>query len=324
MSYSRALLMVAVFTMGFIPLHGSAKKDSACGAFEGRALGLCNAYCVAMKCGSSPRASARACASIKENFFKLSPGQALPCDSVQPPPLDTDGDGVPDSVDNCDSTANGNQSDADQDGVGDACDNCAQASNPLQADGDADGVGDFCDNCPGTPNTDQLDLDPFNGIGDACEPVLCTPSCNGKVCGSDGCGGSCGSCGSGQACTSDFQCVVEQLPELCNGVDDDGDGQIDEGALEPGEQCKAENSFGICTGAWQCNGADGWACNAQPATEDGCPSLCTGVIYYPDFDGDGYGDPANPLTLDSCSSPDGYVSNGEDCDDSNSAVGNGC
>jgi hypothetical protein len=118
--------------------------------------------------------------------------------------------------------------------------------------------------------------------------------------------------------------VVEQLPEFCNGVDDDKDGQIDEGALEPTSPCEATNDFGTCTGAWQCNGADGWACNAQAATADGCPSVCTGVIYYPDFDGDGYGDPDNPLTADSCAPPPGYVSNGEDCDDSNSAVGDGC
>jgi neutral ceramidase len=34
----------------------------------------------------------------------------------------------------------------------------------------------------------------------------CTPDCNGKVCGSDGCGGSCGSCGNNKVC-SGGQCV---------------------------------------------------------------------------------------------------------------------
>ena len=34
----------------------------------------------------------------------------------------------------------------------------------------------------------------------------CVPECNGKQCGSDGCGGSCGTC-EGQACSADFQCV---------------------------------------------------------------------------------------------------------------------
>ncbi len=39
-----------------------------------------------------------------------------------PPPLDTDGDTVPDTVDNCPDTSNLNQSDTDIDGLGDACD----------------------------------------------------------------------------------------------------------------------------------------------------------------------------------------------------------
>ncbi len=38
--------------------------------------------------------------------------------------------------------------------------------------------------------------------------ATCTPSCDGKVCGSDGCGGSCGACGYGQACGGG-QCVAQ-------------------------------------------------------------------------------------------------------------------
>jgi hypothetical protein len=38
------------------------------------------------------------------------------------PPLDTDGDGVPDSTDNCPLTFNPDQADADHDGIGDVCD----------------------------------------------------------------------------------------------------------------------------------------------------------------------------------------------------------
>lgn len=61
-----------------------------------------------------------------------------------PPPPDRDQDGVPDSSDNCVSTANPNQEDADGDGVGDACDNCPQISNADQADSNQDSVGDAC------------------------------------------------------------------------------------------------------------------------------------------------------------------------------------
>ncbi len=76
--------------------------------------------------------------------------------------VDTDGDGVPDSSDNCPNTPNAAQTDTDGDGIGDACD-------PL-TDSDGDGVGDSTDNCPNTPNATQTDTD-GDGIGDACDPL---------------------------------------------------------------------------------------------------------------------------------------------------------
>jgi hypothetical protein len=75
-----------------------------------------------------------------------------------PPVIDTDGDGVPDSSDNCSSVANPGQTDTDADGQGDACD----------TDDDADGVPDTTDNCPVTSNPNQNDFD-RDGIGDACD-----------------------------------------------------------------------------------------------------------------------------------------------------------
>jgi hypothetical protein len=62
--------------------------------------------------------------------------------------IDTDGDGICNTDDNCVNTANGNQIDADHDGVGDACDNCPNTANPGQEDSDHNGVGDACQNVP--------------------------------------------------------------------------------------------------------------------------------------------------------------------------------
>jgi len=77
---------------------------------------------------------------------------------------DTDGDGVPDSTDNCDTVSNPDQADTDGDGVGNACD--ALTGGP--GDTDADGVPDSTDNCDTVPNPGQGDAD-GDGIGDACD-----------------------------------------------------------------------------------------------------------------------------------------------------------
>jgi len=62
--------------------------------------------------------------------------------------IDSDGDGICNTDDNCVNVSNGNQLDADHDGVGDACDNCPNTANPGQEDSDDNGVGDACQNTP--------------------------------------------------------------------------------------------------------------------------------------------------------------------------------
>lgn len=82
--------------------------------------------------------------------------------SVTPGLMDSDGDGVENTADNCPAVSNANQADSDGDGTGDACD--------TQDDGDSDGdrVANFEDNCPTVANPDQADLD-GNGSGNACD-----------------------------------------------------------------------------------------------------------------------------------------------------------
>jgi hypothetical protein len=58
---------------------------------------------------------------------------------------DSDGDGLPDALDNCPTSYNPDQADRDGDGVGDGCDNCAITPNANQIDDDGDGLGDVCD-----------------------------------------------------------------------------------------------------------------------------------------------------------------------------------
>ena len=145
----------------------SACVQDVCAQTElgGALKGLCNAYCEAMDCDGDPNANISACETVREKFLKKSGGIEPPC--LVPPPLDSDGDGVPNDSDNCVFTFN-DQADSDGDAIGDVCDNCPVSSNPNQADSDLDSFGDACDNCPVDKNPDQLDSD-FDGIGDVCD-----------------------------------------------------------------------------------------------------------------------------------------------------------
>lgn len=138
--------------------------------------------------------------------------------------LDTDADGLCDTQDNCPYIANSSQFDTDGDGIGDACDNCPVAANADQNDRDNDGIGDACDmdidgdgvpnssdNCPLVPNPGQRDTD-GNGIGDECED---DPD-------HDGYANEVG------AAAHDPN-THPGAAELCDGIDNNGDGQIDEG-----------------------------------------------------------------------------------------------
>ena len=86
-----------------------------------------------------------------------------------PVPGDVDGDGVPDTSDNCVNTPNASQVDTDGDSIGDACD-----ATPGDPDTDGDGVPDSEDNCVQEPNANQTDTD-HDGIGDACDSTPTVP-----------------------------------------------------------------------------------------------------------------------------------------------------
>lgn len=108
--------------------------------------------------------------------------------------IDSDSDGVADSVDNCPAISNQNQADNDGDLAGDVCDqdddddtvnddvdNCQFLANLGQENNDEDAFGDLCDNdddndtildqddnCQFDSNRRQLDTD-LDLLGDACD-----------------------------------------------------------------------------------------------------------------------------------------------------------
>jgi hypothetical protein len=176
--------------------------------------------------------------------------------------MDSEGDGIPDEIDNCPEVSNVSQSDIDKDGFGDACDNCPSADNPDQEDPDSDGAGNACDNCPNKANADQKDSD-GDGFGDACDNCAEKASQDQKDSDADGIGDACDNC-------------------LYSSNDDqkdwDGDGI--------GDACDCNDGFmGPNETGADCGGICGGQCpDCIPLIFNGSPSDKIDVVFIPDKD----------------------------------------
>ncbi|MCO4747731.1 MAG: putative metal-binding motif-containing protein [Proteobacteria bacterium] len=139
--------------------------------------------------------------------------------------------------------------------------------------------------------------------------------------------------------------IYPNAPERCNGVDDDCDGDIDDGAPDKnwyfdGDDDGAGDPFALVA---QCDQPDGYVDNsADCAPEDGeihpyADEVCDAVdndcddqiddadsslvgapVWFKDGDADGYGDGDSPSAA--CAPPEGYVSDNTDCNDSDGGV----
>ena len=92
----------------------------------------------------------------------------------------------------------------------------------------------------------------------------CTPACEGKACGDDGCGGSCGTCDEGEACTGEGTCASVCIPD-CSAATcgDDGCGGSC-GECGADETCTEGACVANCTPM-----CDGMSCG-----DDGCGGSC--------------------------------------------------
>jgi putative metal-binding protein/thrombospondin type 3 repeat protein len=172
--------------------------------------------------------------------------------------------------------------DSDGDTVLDINDDCPLVVNASQSDQDRDGVGDACDNCPVLANPDQADAD-GNGLGDLCQD----------------------SDHDGYPFTVDCNDLNPNIhpgaPEVCNRVDDDCNGSVDEGLGST--TC----GVGAC-GRTVDNCVGGVLQTCTPGTPT--PEVCNGI----DDDCDGKTD--EDFDLDA----DGFSTCMGDCNDSVASI----
>ena len=122
-------------------------------------------------------------------------------------------------------------------------------------------------------------------------------------------------------------------PEVCDGKDNNCDGNTDEGT--EGGDCKLTNEFGSCAGTVHCNGNGGPGCTAKEPTAEACDGTdnnCNGAIdeanasgcttFYEDVDKDGFGSSSGTQCL--CNATGNYTAGtGGDCNDLNPSIGAG-
>ena len=137
-----------------------------------------------------------------------------------------DNDGICQGDDNCPDVPNPDQSDGDNDGVGDACDNCPNIASPGQEDADGDQIGNVCDNY----NCIRRGEEVCNTIDDDCDQEIDENNPGG--------GGMCDTGEDGVCSTGTTVCVrgalsclrnVAPSVELCDGLDNNCNGDVDEG-----------------------------------------------------------------------------------------------
>ncbi len=150
----------------------------------------------------------------------------------------------------------------------------------------------------------------------------------------------------GGDCDDGDPAVNPDAGEVCNGIDDDCDGAVDDDAEDAErwyEDLDGDGFGNRATLVWACeqpsgHSATGGDCDdGDPAVSPDAGEVCNGIdddcdgitdndaedapSWYQDLDSDGYGDPSSEIV--DCTAPSGAVGTGGDCDDRDAAVNPG-
>ncbi len=270
------------------------------------------------------------------------------CDGV-----DNDCDGATDDSSAVDASTW--YADSDGDGYGDSSSTVTACSQPsghvsdstdcLDSDASAyPGADEYCDgvdnDCDGAADeADAIDASTWyldtdrDGYGDA--TATTTAACSQPA----------GHVSDGTDCDDTDALVNPGSDELCNGYDDDCDGDVDEDTAVDastwytdadgdgyGDSSSTVSACsqpsGTVTNSHDCDDTDAAVypladeyCNGYDDDCDGDVDEDTAVdtsTFYMDGDGDGYG--RSTLWADACSAPSGFVADNTDCDDSDAGI----
>lgn len=274
---------------------------------------------------------------------------------------DIDGDGDADNVDNCPATANADQADLNANGIGDAC----EEPTTYYQDSDSDGYGNAavtqlvviqpagyvldntdCNDGSAAINPSVIEV-ADDGIDNNCDGLQAvTYYLDGD---SDGYGAQAslqiatsqpaGYVLNNTDCNDASAAAYPGAAEIVDGIDNNCDGQIDEGFStyyqdidgdgygNPGVTAMAlTQPIGYVVDNTDCDDASGTTYpGAAEIQGDGIDNNCDGQVdegaittYYQDSDSDGYGN--SSVTQLVAIQPAGYVLDNTDCDDSSAAI----